>query len=102
MVMKLLSLLWNSHTSALPKAVLLVHIASIPSPELAASALLRPATPVSTAGARFTKSILALIPESSHSKMQYEYLSPHGIEMFEDAVSRLNGGDKEGVNGGWS
>jgi hypothetical protein len=32
--------------------------------------------------------------ESGHSKMQYEYLSPHGIEMFEDAVSHLNGGNR--------
>jgi hypothetical protein len=26
--------------------------------------------------------------------MQYEYLSPHGIGVFEDAVSRLNGGNR--------
>ena len=57
-------LMWRRrrNTSALPKAVLLVNCASMPSPKPAASALLRPAMPVSTARARFTKSILVLRP----------------------------------------
>jgi hypothetical protein len=34
------------------------------------------------------------VMEGGHSRLQYEYLSPHGIALFEDAVSRLNGGNR--------